>query len=157
MGPRNLVKRKVALMPIQTNLQAHSALAYRPPASQTGDFPGPRPTCAKACLQTLKTWTGLRLTAGPPVTRLGDLWLLGSHRVLCGNALDQAAYAGLMQDDRAQMVFVDPPYNVPIEGNVSGLGAIHHRAFMMASGEMNEAEFTSFLAEAFSLSSTPAP
>jgi DNA modification methylase len=91
------------------------------------------------------------LPAGPSVTRVGDLWLLGAHRVLCGNALDQAAYAGLMQDDRAQMVFVDPPYNVPIEGNVSGLGAVHHREFMMASGEMNEAEFTSFLAEAFSL------
>jgi len=60
--------------------------------------------------------------------------------VLCGNALDQAAYTALMQDDRAKMVFADPPYNVPIEGNVSGLGAVHHREFMMASGEMNEAE-----------------
>jgi DNA modification methylase len=91
------------------------------------------------------------LPAGPPVTRVGDLWLLGSHRVLCGNALDHSAFTALMQDDRAKMVFIDPPYNVPIEGNVSGLGAVHHREFMMASGEMNEAEFTSFLAGAFSL------
>jgi DNA modification methylase len=44
------------------------------------------------------------------------------------------------------MVFTDPPYNVPIHGHASGLGAIHHREFAMASGEMNEAEFVSFLA-----------
>jgi DNA modification methylase len=91
------------------------------------------------------------LPAGPPVTRTGDLWLLGSHRVLCGNALDPAVYPVLMQGVRAQMVFIDPPYNVPIDGNVSGLGAVRHRDFVMASGEMNEAEFTRFLAAACSL------
>jgi hypothetical protein len=53
-----------------------------------------------------------------------------------------------MQDDRAAMVFTDPPYNVPIDGNVSGLGAIRHREFMMAAGEMDEAEFTAFLSRA---------
>jgi DNA modification methylase len=46
------------------------------------------------------------------------------------------------------MVFTDPPYNVPIEGHASGLGTIHHRPFPMASGEMNEAEFTAFLGQA---------
>jgi DNA modification methylase len=89
--------------------------------------------------------------AGPPVCRLGDLWQLGRHRILCGSALDQAAYQVLMGDDRAAAVLTDPPYNVPIEGHVSGLGAIHHREFAMASGEMDEAEFTAFLARAFGL------
>lgn len=87
---------------------------------------------------------------GPTVTRAGDLWLLDDHRVYCGSALDGSAYAVLMQSKKAAMVFADPPYNVPIEGNVSGLGAVHHREFAMASGEMKEAEFTEFLTKALS-------
>jgi DNA modification methylase len=61
---------------------------------------------------------------------------------------DTAAFAALMGAECAAMVFTDPPYNVPIEGHVSGLGAIHHRPFPMASGEMDGAEFTAFLAGA---------
>ena len=75
--------------------------------------------------------------AGPPLSKIGDLWLLGRHRVLCGSALDAAAFAALMGEERAAMVFTDPPYNVPIDGHASGLGAIHHRPFPMASGEMD--------------------
>jgi DNA modification methylase len=82
---------------------------------------------------------------GPPVSRVGDLWLLGKHRILCGSALDGAAYRSLMGDAKAAMVITDPPYNVPIEGHVSGLGKVHHREFAMATGEMSEAEFGSFL------------
>src|ERR1700756_3041666 len=88
------------------------------------------------------------LSAGPPISKLGDLWLLGGHRVVCGNALDPADFATLMGEERAAMVFSDPPYNVPIDGHASGLGAIHHRPFPMASGEMDKAEFTGFLAQA---------
>jgi len=55
----------------------------------------------------------------------------------------------LMGKERAAMVFVDPPYNVPIDGHASGLGAIHHRSFPMASGEMDRSEFTAFLRQAF--------
>jgi hypothetical protein len=47
------------------------------------------------------------------------------------------------------MVFTDPPYNVPIAGHVGGLGSVQHREFAMASGEMSQAEFTSFLRSAF--------
>ncbi|ACL55902.1 site-specific DNA-methyltransferase [Methylobacterium nodulans] len=82
----------------------------------------------------------------PAVTREGDLWRLGPHRLLCGDALALESYAALLQGDLADLVFTDPPYNVPIEGHVSGLGATKHRDFAMASGEMNEAEFTAFLA-----------
>ena len=90
-----------------------------------------------------------RSRPGPPISKIGDLWLLGRHRVLCGNALDPAAFAALMGEERAAMVFTDPPYNVPIDGHASGLGAIHHRPFPMASGEMDGAEFTAFLGQAF--------
>ena len=88
---------------------------------------------------------------GPAVTQPGDLWLLGRHRLLCGDARDEAAYARLMVGKPAAMVFTDPPYNVPIDGHVCGLGAIRHREFAMAVGEMNEAEFTSFLTAACTL------
>jgi ParB-like chromosome segregation protein Spo0J len=88
------------------------------------------------------------VSAEPPISQIGDLWLLGRHRVLCGSALDPEAFATLMGEERAAMVFTDPPYNVPIEGHASGLGAIHHRPFPMGFGEMNRAEFTAFLGQA---------
>ena len=84
-----------------------------------------------------------------PVTRLGDIWQIGPHRLICGNSLDAATYARLLDGERAQMVFTDPPYNVPIDGHVSGLGAKRHREFAMAAGEMSEAEFTAFLESVF--------
>lgn len=86
-----------------------------------------------------------------PVTRGGDLWLLGNHRVYCGSALEDHAYTTLMASEVATVVFTDPPWNVPIDGNVSGLGSIHHREFTMASGEMTGTEFIGFLTSACSL------
>ena len=86
------------------------------------------------------------MLAQQPVSRLGDLWQLGPHRLLCGNALDPAAYDRLMQEAVAQVVFTDPPYNVPIVGHVSGKGRNRHREFVMASGQMTAAQFTRFLA-----------
>jgi DNA modification methylase len=87
--------------------------------------------------------------ASPPVSRSGDLWMLGNHRVLCGSALDTAAFAALMGDKRAATIITDSPYNVRIDGHASGLGTIHHRPFPMASGEMSKIEFTAFLGQAF--------
>lgn len=71
-----------------------------------------------------------------PVTQTGDVWLLGRHRMYCGNALEERSFQRLMNGAVAAMVFVDPPYNVPVDGHVSGLGAIKHREFAMAVGEM---------------------
>ena len=71
--------------------------------------------------------------------------LLGQHRLYCGNALEDMSYAALMGDSRAQMVITDPPYNVPIKGHVRGKGKVQHREFEMASGEMSEGEFETFL------------
>lgn len=79
------------------------------------------------------------------VSQIGDLWLLGNHRLLCGSVLDGDDVARLMVDDKAQMVISDPPYNVSINGHVCGSGAIKHDEFAMASGEMSSAEFTQFL------------
>ncbi len=84
-----------------------------------------------------------------PVSRPGDLWLLGRHRLLCADARLRASYERLLDGGRAQLVFTDPPYNVPVQGHVSGLGKVRHREFAMASGEMTEAEFTDFLAGLF--------
>jgi DNA modification methylase len=79
------------------------------------------------------------------VSRLGDRWQIGPHAVLCADATKPASYARLLGDLRADLVFTDPPYNVPIKGHVSGLGKVRHAEFAMASGEMSLAEFTQFL------------
>jgi ParB-like chromosome segregation protein Spo0J len=85
----------------------------------------------------------------PERCKLGDLWQLGPHRLICGNALDAQALDLLMDEAKARMVFTDPPYNVPIEGHVSGLGKVRHREFAFASGEMTRDEFTAFLKQSF--------
>ena len=79
----------------------------------------------------------------------GDIWQLGQHRLICGDALDTAVVAALMDGGAARMVFSDPPYNVPIDGHVGNSGKIQHREFAMASGEMSASEFTFFLERAF--------
>jgi DNA modification methylase len=78
----------------------------------------------------------------------GDLWQLGEHRILCGNALEEPSYRDLMGGGKATMVFSDPPYNVAIDGFVGGKGKIRHREFAMAAGEMTTAEFQTFLTTA---------
>ena len=87
--------------------------------------------------------------AGPTVSEPGDLWLLGKHRILCGDALDTAAYELLLNGEAASFVLTDPPYNVPIDGHVCGKGVIRHREFAMASGEMTPQAFTEFLTTTF--------
>ena len=86
---------------------------------------------------------------GAPVTRLGDVWCFNGHRLTCGDSTKAETYQRLLGDARAQMVFTDPPYNVPISGHVGGLGSIQHREFAMASGEMSQPEFTAFLQSVF--------
>ena len=81
----------------------------------------------------------------PPGTKLGDLWLLGEHRLLCADALARESYPRLLDGERASMVFTDPPWNIAIAGNVSGLGAVKHEDFAMACGEMSDAQFEAFL------------
>lgn len=87
---------------------------------------------------------------GTAITQPGDLWQIGPHRLICGDATKVEAYEKLLEGDKAQMVFTDPPYNVPIDGHVCGLGKVKHREFAMGAGEMDEAAFTAFLEQTFS-------
>ena len=92
-----------------------------------------------------------QLFPGFAVSRPGDLWLLGYHRLYCGSALETTAYDVLLDGAKAAAVFTDPPYNVKIDGHACGSGAIKHREFAMASGEMTSQTFERFLAEALRL------
>ncbi len=85
----------------------------------------------------------------PVVSRLGDLWLIGPHRLYCGNACDAISYEALLAGERAALVFGDPPYNVRIARNVSGLGRKTHPEFVEASGEMSSPEYIAFLRAVF--------
>lgn len=80
-----------------------------------------------------------------PVSKTGDLWLLGDHRLLCGDSLEEASYTQLMNGKLAHVVISDPPYNCKIEGFVGGLGKHKHGDFAMAVGEMSDDAFTTFL------------
>jgi DNA modification methylase len=83
---------------------------------------------------------------GPAVSRAGDLWVLGPHRLLCGDARDLTSYQFLLEGKQADLVLTDPlPFNIAIEGNVSGLGRVGQPNFAMASGEMSEDQFIAFL------------
>jgi DNA modification methylase len=83
-----------------------------------------------------------------PVTRSGDIWCLGEHRILCGSSLDAASWGALVGNHQPAMVFTDAPYNVPVDGHVCGLGKAKHQEFAMACGEMNSEQFETFLADA---------
>lgn len=84
-------------------------------------------------------------TQAEAVSRPGDVWRLGRHMVVCGDALEQQAYKDVLGDRIADVVFTDPPYNVPIAGHASGKGRNKHTDFLMASGEMASEEFAQFL------------
>lgn len=85
-----------------------------------------------------------------PVSRLGDLWLLGEHKLICGDARLPETYDTLLGSDLADLVITDPPHNVPILGDVSGTA--RHGNFAMASGEMSLDDFRAFLTAVLSLS-----
>ncbi|MAQ85197.1 MAG: DNA methylase N-4 [Maritimibacter sp.] len=93
----------------------------------------------------------------PAVTRAGDLWHLGRHRLLCGNALEPESYDALLDGEIARMVFTDPPYNVRVNGHVRSGQKGEHREFAMASGEMTDAEFHAFLSRFITRFMEPLP
>src|SRR5882724_8535940 len=86
---------------------------------------------------------------GPAISRPGELWRLGNHRLLCGNPLDSGCYGTLLGGAKAALVITDPPYNVAINGHVGGKGQIQHRDFAMGCGEMTSSDFTTFLTTTF--------
>jgi DNA modification methylase len=88
---------------------------------------------------------------GPPVSRTGDLLVLGKHRLIVGDAREPVTFDRLMGGELAEMVFNDPPFNVRISGHVGGRGRTKHREFRCASGEMTSPEFTGFLKQTLGL------
>ena len=85
------------------------------------------------------------------ISKASDLWILGDHQLFCGDARREGSFATLMGSSRAQLVFVDPPYNVQILGHVSGKGRVKHREFVQASGEKTSAQFVKFLDDSLGL------
>jgi hypothetical protein len=84
-----------------------------------------------------------------PVTKPGDLWQLGNHRLLCGDARDPNALERLMNGCKADMSFLDPPYNLRVR-DIVGRGEVQHAEFAMASGELSPPQFVEFLQAALS-------
>ena len=80
------------------------------------------------------------------MSRLGDIWKLGRHRLICADATKPSSFVRLFADaSPARAVFTDPPYNIKIDGFAVGAGSIRHREFVAASGEMSDDEFVAFL------------
>jgi DNA modification methylase len=95
----------------------------------------------------------------PPVAKIavsakGDIWECGRHRLGCGDAREQVFADSILRGVKANVCFVDPPYNVPIAGFVSGKGRVQHREFVQAAGEMSPEEFTAFLVAALKVLKT---
>jgi DNA modification methylase len=88
-----------------------------------------------------------------PVSQPGDLWELGNHRILCGDARDPDAIDRLMDGNRAAMAFLDPPYNVRVR-DIVGRGQVKHQEFAMASGELSRRDFVEFLTETLAAAAT---
>ena len=99
---------------------------------------------------SLETLDASSLGESGPVSRPGDIWICRDHRLACGDFRDTSLLLLLFAGQLAQLCFTDPPYNVRISGNVSGLGKVKHGEFAMASGEMSEAAFQAFLDLLFS-------
>ena len=85
------------------------------------------------------------------VTCAGDTFLLGDNKILCGDSQKQHTFDQLMGGEKARAIITDPPFNIPIENNVSGLGKVKHGDFAMAVGEMSFDGFTTFLKTMFVL------
>lgn len=87
----------------------------------------------------------------PAITKRGDLWLVGNHRIYCGDSLEDAPYRAVMDGQKAHAVVTDMPWNVPIKGHVSGLGKIQHSEFAMMTGELSREEFREKMRQSFEL------
>jgi DNA modification methylase len=96
------------------------------------------------------------LSDQPAVVRPGEVWRLGRHRLICGDARERPVMEALMEGERAHLIFTDPPYNVPIDGHVTGHGRVRHREFAMAAGEMSSQAFTVFLKQSLGNAATAA-
>ncbi|MCC6786758.1 MAG: ParB N-terminal domain-containing protein [Hyphomonadaceae bacterium] len=84
-----------------------------------------------------------------PVSRLGDIWELGPHRLSCADMLQHGALEAVVGSESVRASFTDPPFNVPVAGHVQVDSPHKHREFKMASGEMSAEQYQEFLTRAF--------
>lgn len=88
------------------------------------------------------------------ITMPGDIWEFeGGHRIICGDSTECDTFIKLLDDNRVNLVLQDPPFNIKIDGFVSGNGSVKHPNFSMATGEMSDSEYTEFLGKNFALCS----
>ena len=87
----------------------------------------------------------------PKQVKFGDLWRLGNHYMYCGDSLKSESFDNLLGEQKADLVFIDSPYNVPVDGHICGSGKTKHTEFAYASGEMSEQQFIEFLKTVFEL------
>lgn len=88
------------------------------------------------------------------ITVPGDIWEFdGRHRIICGDSTDRDTFAKLLGDKRVNLVLQDPPFNIKIDGFVSGNGSVKHPDFAMAAGKMSDSEYAEFLGKNFALCS----
>ncbi len=85
------------------------------------------------------------VAGGLAITAAADIWVCGRHRIGCGDAQDQTFVEKVTVGKRARMCFIDPPYNIPISGFVSGKGGIQHREFVRGAGELTPGQFVALL------------
>jgi DNA modification methylase len=85
------------------------------------------------------------------VSRLGSIWGLGEHRLGCGSATDLQFVRRVLGDRPANMSFIDPPYNIPVRGFISGKGQNRHREFVQGSGELSDDQYFALLRDAFAV------
>lgn len=77
-----------------------------------------------------------------PITKPGDIWILGNHRLMCGDSTQKENVLRLMNKQEADMILTDPPYNVDYEGKTVD-------ALKIANDNMNQTEFYNFLLDSF--------
>lgn len=78
------------------------------------------------------------------ITQPGDIWYIGRHCIICGDALQKDTYKKLLDDEKAQIVFTDSPYNISVS-KIGGKGKVKHSEFKMGVGELSSEQFTDFL------------
>jgi len=81
-----------------------------------------------------------------PLTRLGDIWLLGKHRLMCGDSTDIGAVARLMDGEKAKIIVTDPPFNVDFGGNSKHPS---WKSRQILNDKMSPEDFYNFLLAAF--------
>lgn len=87
-----------------------------------------------------------------PVTKLGDVWVLGRHRLVCGDSTKAETFAALMGEERAALLWTDPPYNVEIVGGNHALSPAERKAKggkVIQNDAMSDEAFRAFLVSAF--------